>query len=222
LAFRGDVLFTQRGTLGQVGFIPSDSKYDRYVVSQSQMKLTVDPSRVDARYVYQYFRLESTIQEILNRTITAGVPHINLGILKNFLIPLPPLPDQQAIAEIAQAYDDLIATNQRRIALLEDAARRLYREWFVHLRFPGHESVPVKDGVPEGWALIVALFEINVGFRPPEWQVQHRWRAAGVRINDFGVSTHVHNGPKRVGPECRDRSKRDVGAGAYVAKDFCL
>jgi type I restriction enzyme S subunit len=48
-------------------------------------------------------------------------------------------------------YDDLIATNQRRIALLEDAARRLYREWFVHLRFPGYESVPVKDGVPEGW-----------------------------------------------------------------------
>ena len=153
LAFRGDVLFTQRGTLGQVGLIPLDSKYERYVVSQSQMKLSVDPGRVDARYVYQYFRLESTIQKILNRTITAGVPHINLGILKSFEIPLPPLSGQQAIAEVAQAYDDLIATNQRRIALLEDAARRLYREWFVHLRFPGHESVPVKDGVPEGWAL---------------------------------------------------------------------
>ncbi|WP_298597450.1 restriction endonuclease subunit S [Zoogloea sp.] len=151
LAYRGDILFTQRGTLGQVGLIPKDSKFDRYVVSQSQMKLTVDASRVDARYVYQYFRLESTVQEILNRTITAGVPHINLGILKSFEIPLPPLPFQQAIAEVAQAYDDLIATNQRRIALLEDAARRLYREWFVHLRFAGHESVPVKNGVPEGW-----------------------------------------------------------------------
>ena len=153
LAFRGDLLFTQRGTLGQVGLIPQDSQYERYVVSQSQMKLTVDASRVDARFVYQYFRLPSTIQEILNRTITAGVPHINLGILKAFEIPLPPLSIQRAIAEVAQAYDDLIATNQRRIALLEDAARRLYREWFVHLRFPGHESVSVKDGVPEGWPL---------------------------------------------------------------------
>ena len=151
LAFRGDLLFTQRGTLGQVGLIPQDSQYERYVVSQSQMKLTVDANRVDARFVYQYFRLPSTIQEILNRTITAGVPHINLGILKAFEIPLPPLSIQRAIAEVAQTYDDLIATNQRRIALLEDAARRLYREWFVHLRFPGHESVPVKDGVPEGW-----------------------------------------------------------------------
>lgn len=163
LAFRGDVLFTQRGTLGQVGLIPDDSKYDRYVVSQSQMKLTVDPNRADARYVYQYFRLESTIQEILNRTITAGVPHINLGILKSFEIPLPPLPDQQAIAEFAQAYDDLIATNQRRIALLEDAARRIYREWFVHLRFPGHESVPVKGGVPAGWGIkrLSAIANVN-------------------------------------------------------------
>lgn len=163
LAFRGDVLFTQRGTLGQIGLIPENSKYDRYVVSQSQMKLTVDSSRVDARYVYQYFRLESTIREILNRTITAGVPHINLGILKSFEIPLPPLPDQQAIADVAQTYDDLIATNRRRIALLEDAARRLYREWFVHLRFPGHESVLVKDGVPEGWrsATFSDLVEVN-------------------------------------------------------------
>ena len=163
LAFRGDVLFTQRGTLGQVGLIPLDSKYERYVVSQSQMKLSVDLGRVDARYIYQYFRLESTIRKILNRTITAGVPHINLGILKSFEIPLPPLSEQQAIAEVAQAYDDLIATNQRRIALLEDAARRLYREWFVHLRFPGHESVPVKDGVPEGWqpASFAELVDIN-------------------------------------------------------------
>lgn len=168
LAFRGDLLFTQRGTLGQVGLIPQDSQYERYVVSQSQMKLTVDANRVDARFVYQYFRLPSTIQEILNRTITAGVPHINLGILKAFEIPLPPLSIQRAIAEVAQTYDDLIATNQRRIALLEDAARRLYREWFVHLRFPGHESVPVKDGVPEGWAKLPLgdIAEITMGQSP--------------------------------------------------------
>ena len=168
LAFRGDLLFTQRGTLGQVGLIPQDSQYERYVVSQSQMKLTVDASRVDARFVYQYFRLPSTIQEILNRTITAGVPHINLGILKAFEIPLPPLSIQRAIAEVAQAYDDLIATNQRRIALLEDAARRIYREWCVHLRFPGHEAVPVKDGVPEGWAKLPLgdVAEITMGQSP--------------------------------------------------------
>ena len=152
MAFRGDVIFTQRGTLGQVGLIPFDSKYECYVVSQSQMKLTVDPKLADARYVYQYFRLPSTVHQILNRTITAGVPHINLGILKSFEIPLPPLTVQSAIANFAQDYDDLIATNQHRIDLLEESARLLYREWFVKLRYPGYELVKVVDGVPEGWA----------------------------------------------------------------------
>ena len=151
MAFRGDLLFTQRGTLGQVGLIPADSRYERYVVSQSQMKLTADESRVDPRYVYHYFRLPSTVQEILNRTITAGVPHINLRILKAFEIPLPPLRIQRAISVFAQEYDDLIATNCRRIQLLEDAACLLYREWFVHLRFPGHELATINGGVPSGW-----------------------------------------------------------------------
>jgi type I restriction enzyme S subunit len=71
--------------------------------------------------------------------------------IKKVRVKVPELFEQRAIAWALDSYDDLIATNQRRIALLEDAARRLYREWFVHLRFPGHELVPVKDEVPRGW-----------------------------------------------------------------------
>jgi len=81
----------------------------------------------------------------------AAIQNINTDIVRNTEIQLPDLATQRAMTAVLSAYDDLIATNQRRIALLEDAARRLYREWFVHLRFPGHESVPVKDGVPAGW-----------------------------------------------------------------------
>ncbi|WCT26070.1 restriction endonuclease subunit S [Acidovorax temperans] len=84
-------------------------------------------------------------------TTGANIPHISGKDIAAYEFELPDLEDQVRIVECLSAYDDLIATNQRRIALLEDAARRLYREWFVHLRFPGHESVPVKDGVPEGW-----------------------------------------------------------------------
>ena len=58
---------------------------------------------------------------------------------------------ERKIADILSAYDDLIENNRRRIALLEEAARLLYREWFVHFRFPGHEHVKIIDGVPEGW-----------------------------------------------------------------------
>ena len=58
---------------------------------------------------------------------------------------------QKRVADILSAYDDLIENNRRRIALLEEAARMLYREWFVHFRFPGHEHVRIIDGIPEGW-----------------------------------------------------------------------
>ena len=65
---------------------------------------------------------------------------------------MPPLETQNRIADILSAYDDLIENNRRRIALLEEVARLLYREWFVHLRFPGHKHVKIKDGLPEGWS----------------------------------------------------------------------
>ncbi len=84
-------------------------------------------------------------------TTGANIPHVSGKDIAAYEFELPDLDEQASVVECLSAYDDLIATNQRRIALLEDAARRLYREWFVHLRFPGHESVPVKDGVPEGW-----------------------------------------------------------------------
>ena len=71
--------------------------------------------------------------------------------IKKVAVSAPDVRDQRAIALVLDSYDDLIATNQRRIQLLEDAARRLYREWFVHLRYPDHELVTVKDGMPQGW-----------------------------------------------------------------------
>jgi len=150
-AYPGDVIFTQRGTLGQVGLIPVRSCFPRYVISQSQMKLTVNPKKADATFVYYFFRYPDTVQTIKNRALTSGVPHINLGILREFEIPLPPMDVQGKIVAILATYDDLIENNQRRMVLLEESARLLYREWFVRLRFPGHEHTRIINGVPEGW-----------------------------------------------------------------------
>jgi type I restriction enzyme S subunit len=83
-AYPGDVVFTQRGTLGQVGIIPVDSRFSRYLLSQSQMKLSVNPAKADAKFVYYYFRHPDTVQNIKNHAITSGVPHINLGLLRDF------------------------------------------------------------------------------------------------------------------------------------------
>lgn len=101
-------------------------------------------------------------------TTGANIPHISGKDIAAYEFEVPDLDDQVRIVECLSAYDDLIAANQRRITLLEDAARRLYREWFVHLRFPGHESVPVKEGVPEGWSKLPLgdVAEITMGQSP--------------------------------------------------------
>lgn len=163
LAKPGDLVFTQRGTLGQVAIIPEDGISDRYVVSQSQMKLTVDSSKADTLFLYYYFSSRDAVEKIINCVSSSGVPHINLTVLRNFSVPVPPVETQQAIASVLSAYDDLIENNRRRIQLLEQAARLLYKEWFVHLRFPGHEHVRIVDGVPEGWAntLLPDVIAIN-------------------------------------------------------------
>lgn len=173
-AHPGDLIFTQRGTIGQVGLIPESSPYQRFVISQSQMKLTPDEQQVDRRFLYYYFTSPDTVKAIENLAFSAGVPHINLDILRGFEIDLPPLPIQRRIASILSSYDDLIENNQRRIKILEEMARLLYREWFVNFRFPGHEKVRMVDSplgkIPEGWEVLpfsaLASYVNGFAFKP--------------------------------------------------------
>jgi type I restriction enzyme S subunit len=105
----------------------------------------------DPRFCFYYFASPRYVEHIRSRGIGGAVPGINLGILKSLSIALPLIDVQQRIADVLSAYDDLIENNRRRMALLEEAARQLYREWFVRLRFPGHEHTRITNGVPEGW-----------------------------------------------------------------------
>jgi type I restriction enzyme S subunit len=93
----------------------------------------------------------------INQAIGATMPNLNTSIVRSIPITYPPLPTQRKIAAILSAYDDLIENNTRRIAILEQMAQLLYREWFVHFRFPGHESVPMVDSelgpIPDGWGV---------------------------------------------------------------------
>jgi type I restriction enzyme, S subunit len=127
----GDIVITQRGTLGQVGLIPTNCAFPRYIVSQSQMKLSVDQAKANPRFVYYYFRSPSTMRRIEDLALRAGVPHINLSILRSFPIELPGLHLQRRIASFLATYDDLMEVNRRRIAILEEMARRIYEQWFV-------------------------------------------------------------------------------------------
>ena len=102
-------------------------------------------------YLYYWFLLAGKTGELEQYFTGATIKHMPAQKLREVVISLPPLPIQQRIASILSAYDDLIENNQKQIKLLEEAAQRLYKEWFVDLRFPGHEGVRVVDGVPEGW-----------------------------------------------------------------------
>jgi type I restriction enzyme S subunit len=126
LAKPGDVIFTQRGTLGQVGLVP-DTGPDTYVISQSQMRLRVDPAVADARYVYYCFR-DSRMQRVISsHAIVTGVPHINLGILAELEIPYRAVEEQSAIAEVLGALDDKIEINRRIAATSLELAVARYR-----------------------------------------------------------------------------------------------
>ena len=106
-------------------------------------------------WVYYYFTAPLTVTELTNKAFSSGVPHINLGILRELEILVPPLPTQHKIAAILSAYDDLIENNLRRIKILEEMAQNLYREWFVKFRFPGYQRTRFVDSplgaIPEGW-----------------------------------------------------------------------
>lgn len=150
-AVADDLVFTAAGTIGQVGIIPKDARFDRYIISNKQLRVRCDQDKVFPLFLFLWFTTEEMRQHIIGRNTGGAVPLINLGILRGLPVPLPPRAVQQRIADIVSAYDDLIENNRRRMALLEGAARELYREWFVRLRFPGHEHTRSTDAVPEGW-----------------------------------------------------------------------
>ena len=218
LAKPGDLVFTQRGTLGQVAVIPDEGISDSYVVSQSQMKLTVDGTKADRFFLYYYFSSREAIERITNFVSSSGVPHINLTTLRSFEVPVPPLDIQKKIAAILSAYDDLIENNRRRIQLLEKAARLLYREWFVRLRFPGHEHVKIKDGVPEGWEKkpLGDLLILQRGFDLPANDREEGPYPiyASTGINGF------HKVAKVVGPGVVTGRSGSLGIVMYVPGDF--
>lgn len=110
---------------------------------------TYDYKGLDPEFFYHFLQTQKAYFESV--AYGAAIQNINTEILRSTKISLPPIEEQRRIADVLKSYDDLIENNRRRMALLEDSARLLYREWFVHLRFPGHTTTRISDGVPEGW-----------------------------------------------------------------------
>ena len=149
----GDIVFTYEATLNRYAIIPQGF---RGTLGRRLALIRPDPTKVDNRFLFYYFFGQEWRNTIAKYMILGStVDRIPIITFPQFGVRLPPLPTQRKIAAILSAYDDLIEVNTRRIALLEEMARGLYREWFVRFRFPGHEGVRMVASavgvVPEGW-----------------------------------------------------------------------
>jgi type I restriction enzyme S subunit len=145
----GDIVVARTGaTVGYAKLIrePVDAVFASYLV-----RFRVDSAKADPGFVGRLVESHGYKSFVQSRIGGAAQPNASAPVLGSFEFPLLPKHAQTRIADILSAYDDLIENNRRRMALLEEAARQLYREWFVRLRFPGHEHTPIANGVPEGW-----------------------------------------------------------------------
>ena len=125
-----------------------------------------DTNEYDHVFFTYYFKSNAFRKALAGNAIGANIQNLSQGRLANHIANIPCIDTQRKIACVLSAYDDLIENNQNQIKLLEEAAQRLYKEWFVDLRFPGHENTPIVDGVPEGWSLtnINAVMTFHRGY----------------------------------------------------------
>ena len=145
----GDLILAREAPAGNVAAIKDGQTV---CLGQRTVHLRPDRERVDSDFLCYYLLAPRQQGFLLAGETGATAGHVNMRDIRRLDIgPLPSLDTQKTLGQTLSAYDDLIENNRRRIALLEEAARLLYREWFVHFRFPGYEHARNIDGIPEGW-----------------------------------------------------------------------
>ncbi|MBD3656000.1 restriction endonuclease subunit S, partial [Marinobacter sp.] len=171
-------------------------KFDAY--QRTYVITTLDPDTITNRFLY--YVLQPQLERLQTLSTGAATKFLTLTILKSLEVSIPPLHEQQRVTSILSAYDDLIENNTRRIEILEEMARRLYEEWFVHFRFPGHEEVSFKESelgeIPEGWEVryLDDLMGFQGGAQPPksEWiETESDGYIRMIQIRDYASDAYV-------------------------------
>lgn len=160
----GDILYSRRGNVGRCAF--STEREKGWLCGTGCLRVTIDSRLAVPHFVFYQLQTKKSIGWVEKHAVGATMLNLNTSILNNVPIVLPSLRTQQYIVDILSVYDALIENNQKQIKLLEEAAQRLYKEWFVDFRFPGHENTPIKDGVPEGWERkkLIDIADVQYGF----------------------------------------------------------
>lgn len=197
---KGDILYSRRGDVGRCALATEHEA--GWLCGTGCLRITIDETIADSKFVFYQLQQEKIVGWVEKHAVGATMLNLNTTILSNIPLRLPPLEIQRRIADILSAYDDLIENNRKQIKLLEEAAQRLYKEWFVDLRFPGHEHTRIVDGVPEGWEK-TTVFDVS--------SVLHR--GISPQYNDQGRSVVINQ-------KCIRQSIVDFSEARYQEKPF--
>lgn len=167
-----DLIFTAVGTIGQVGILNTNNKYNKYTISNKQLRLTVDKTKISPLFLYYWFSTSYMQEYIISNNTGSSVPLINLGILKSLPIHLPLIKEQRAIAAVLSSLDDKIDFLHRQNATLEAMAEALFRKWFV----------------------VEAKEEWEHGFLPDEFEFVMGQSPNGYSFNEVGMGTPMFQG----------------------------
>ena len=200
-----------KGLLGSTATIPDDNKY---LHNQRIGLLRIeDPSRLDLRFAYHLLNAPYVRQQIQATATGSKVRHTAPTRIESVVVLLPNIRFQRQIAYALDSLEDSIENNRRRIEILEEMARLLYREWFVHFRFPGHEDVELVDSdigsIPEGWEALPASGVLRIN---PRLHVEKERETQFITMNDLRPSSMV----------CRASERKSGNSGAKFQNDDTL
>lgn len=145
-----DLILAREAPAGNVGIIREGAEV---CLGQRTVLIRPNAEKVSPLFLNYYLNAPKQRHALLSNSNGATVSHVNMPIIRNLVIELPDRESQDRIAGALSAYDELIENNRRQIKLLEEATQRLYKEWFIDLKFPDHEVTPVHDGLPDGWRM---------------------------------------------------------------------
>lgn len=210
------IVLPRRGAITKRALIREEE--EGWLCGTGCLQIVLDRSLVLPEFLYYYLEQEQSAQWLEQHAVGTTMLNLSATIVSEFPVRFPSRGVQERIAEILSAYDDLIENNRGRMGLLDDAARQLYQEWFVRLRFPGREHTQVVDGVPKGWrrGVLQDLVYLQRGFDI----TQAQQRPGGVPVISSSGVTSFHDEAKVQGPGVVIGRKGTLGSVHYARCDY--
>lgn len=208
----GDILYSRRGDVGRCALATKNE--EGWLCGTGCLRVTINSDIANPKFIFYQLQKKETIGWVEKHAVGATMLNLNTSILSDVPIELPNINEQNRVVEKISAYDDLIENNKKQIKLLEEAAQRIYKEWFIDLHFPGYENVKIADGVPEGWER-EKLSDIFDYVRGKSYTSKEIVNTGGVLMinlkNIKACGGYNHNAEKRFIGKFKDEQTLNVG-----------